>query len=86
MQHNHSSLNAGNDVISAGEIEFLNGRITYISNESGHYKPSARDLQNCVRSLHDADDADFSQIMINCWDGTQMRPFNDAGIFLATRF
>ena len=86
VQHNHSSLNAGNDVISAGEIEFLNGRITYISNESGHYKPTARDLQNCVTSLHVADDADLSQIMINCWDGTQMRPFNDAGIFLAARF
>jgi len=86
VQHNHSSLNAGGDVISAGEIEFLNGQITYIDNASGHYKPSARQLQNCVRSLHFADDADLSQLKINAWDGTQWRQFNDAGLFLASRF
>lgn len=85
-QHNHSSLNAGADVISAGEIEFLNGRITYISNESGHYRPKPRQLQNCVNSLNVADEADLSLCKVNCWNGKDMVKFNDVATFLAARF
>ncbi len=85
-QHNHSSLNAGADVISAGEIEFLNGKITYISNESGHYRPKPRQLQNCVNSLNVADEADLSLCKVNCWNGKDMVKFNDVATFLAARF
>ena len=85
-QHNHSSLNAGADVISAGEIEFLNGKITYISNESGHYRPKARQLQNCVNSLNVADEADLSLCKVNVWNGKAMVPFNAVATFLAARF
>jgi hypothetical protein len=85
-QHNHSSLNAGADVISAGEIEFQNGRIVYISNESGHYKPKAKQLQNCVNSLHVADEADLSQLKVNVWTGKDMVMYNDHTRFLAARF
>jgi len=85
-QHNHSSLNAGADVICAGEIEFLNGKITYISNESGHYRPKARQLQNCVNSLNVADEADLSQCKVNVWDGKNMVPYNNIATFLAARY
>ena len=37
---NHSSLCAGRPVICAGEMEFANGTITFITCNSGHYKPS----------------------------------------------
>jgi len=85
-QHNHSSLNAGADVICAGEIEFLNGKITYISNESGHYKPKARQLQNCVNSLNVADEADLSLCKVNVWTGKKMVLYTDPAQFLAARF
>jgi len=85
-QHNHSSLNAGADVICAGEIEFLNGKITYISNESGHYRPKARQLQNCVNSLNVADEADLSLCKVNVWNGKAMVPYNDVATFLSARY
>jgi len=85
-QHNHSSLNAGADVICAGEIEFENGKIKYISNESGHYKPKPRQLQNCVNSLSDADEADLSLCKVNVWNGKEMVLFQNVDTFLAKRF
>ena len=85
-QHNHSSLNAGADVICAGEIEFQNGMITYISNESGHYKPKPRQLQNCVNSLNVADEADLSRCEVNVWTGKNMELYKNVAQFLAARF
>ncbi len=90
-QHNHSSLNAGGDVICAGMMAFNQGRITYIDNCSGHYKPTPRHVQNCVRSLHVADSADMSQLRIRVGEqlkGGDVRwsTFNDAGVFLAQKF
>jgi len=86
VQHNHSSLNAGADVISAGEIEFNAGRITHIDNRSGHYKPTAKQVQQCVFSLRMADDADLSQLHIEVFHKGQEQTFNDVGLFLAARF
>jgi len=87
VQHNHSSLNAGADVISAGEIEFLAGRITHIDNRSGHYKPTAKNVQQCVFSLRMADDADLSQLRsIEVYHKDNWRTFDDVGLFLAARF
>jgi hypothetical protein len=40
----HSSLLAGADVSGAGEIKVLGGRLTHISNKSGHYGPGAAHL------------------------------------------
>ena len=85
-QHNHSSLNAGADVICAGEIEFLNGKITYISNESGHYRPKARQLQNCVNSLNVADRADLSLCKVNVWNGKEMKLYNSVATFLSAKY
>ncbi len=48
---NHSSFNAGNDVICAGEIVISNGVLRYIDNRSGHYQPNRDNLHNCVQVL-----------------------------------
>jgi hypothetical protein len=50
-QFNHSTLAAGRDVICAGEIRIEQGLIKYISNESGHYKPTAAQLVNAILAL-----------------------------------
>ena len=50
-QFNHSTLAAGRDVICAGEIKIEKGLIGYISNESGHYKPTAAQLVNAILVL-----------------------------------
>lgn len=36
----HSSFMAGEDVLSAGQIEVKNGKVTVIDRSSGHYKPT----------------------------------------------
>jgi hypothetical protein len=48
---NHSTLCAGREVICAGEIRIKQGLIEYISNESGHYKPTAAQLANAINTL-----------------------------------
>lgn len=50
-QYNHSSLNAGNDVICAGEMVVENGVLRRISNGSGHYRPSTANLVECLDEL-----------------------------------
>ena len=48
----HSSFNRGKGVICAGVIQVANGLPYYISNESGHYKPSTVNLRNAVQLIH----------------------------------
>jgi hypothetical protein len=50
-EHRHSSLNAGNRVVCAGYIAIQLGKITYIDNRSGHYKPTEKDLARAVNIL-----------------------------------
>lgn len=38
-EFHHSSLVAGGPVAAAGELEVVNGRLTAISDKSGHYRP-----------------------------------------------
>ena len=45
----HSSIFAGGAVDFAGEIKTENGKILWISNKSGHYKPGA---EACLEFLH----------------------------------
>jgi hypothetical protein len=47
----HSSLNAGGDVLFAGEIVVKNGVIQTISDESGHYRPNPRLMIQLKRIL-----------------------------------
>lgn len=50
-QFNHSSFNAGNDVVCAGMIRANGGALQSISNNSGHYKPSQLHLYNASRLM-----------------------------------
>ena len=47
----HSSFLSGKPVLCAGEIAVDQGKITKVSNSSGHYRPSTSDLLNCVTAL-----------------------------------
>ncbi|MDK3022024.1 hypothetical protein QO239_05320 [Cupriavidus taiwanensis] len=51
MFFNHSSFNAGNDVICAGTLIIRNGSLRVIDNNSGHYKPTRENLHNCLSVL-----------------------------------
>jgi len=45
---NHSSFNAGKDVICAGMIKIHNGALTYVDNNSGHYRPTRQHLHGML--------------------------------------
>ncbi len=45
---NHSSFCGGREVICAGEMIFEQGRLLLVNNGSGHYKPTAADLQTML--------------------------------------
>lgn len=60
---NHSSFNAGGDVICAGMLKIVGGYLTEIDNNSGHYKPSRAQLHHCVSILH-SDGVDFSRLKV----------------------
>lgn len=49
---NHSSMLSGKPVLCAGEVKINGaGRLTYIDNNSGHYKPDTNALKDVVRVL-----------------------------------
>ena len=48
-KRHHSSLLAGMKVAGAGEFKVRNGRITFLSNDSGHYDPT---LKHFLQVLH----------------------------------
>lgn len=48
---NHSSMLSGHPVICAGMLIVTNGVLKSIDNNSGHYKPDAQNLVDCVKSL-----------------------------------
>lgn len=73
-QFNHSSLNAGNDVICAGVIVVEAGVLKSISNESGHYAPSHLNLKECVDVLI-ADGLDVSQATVSILTASPDSPF-----------
>ncbi len=50
-EFHHSSFLSGRPVFCAGEIELKQGKITYIDNLSGHYKPTTQHLLDCVQLL-----------------------------------
>lgn len=62
--YNHSSFNAGNDVICAGEIRIVAGILMEIDNRSGHYQPSRDNLHNCVKVLQQ-EGVDLSQAAVS---------------------
>jgi hypothetical protein len=55
----HSTLAGGKPVLCSGLMKVKEGKITYIDNNSGHYKPTSANLYNAVKKLKDlfSDDA-----------------------------
>jgi hypothetical protein len=53
-QFNHSSFNAGREVVCAGLIGGAGGRVHFISNDSGHYQPDRGALFSCLTKLRAA--------------------------------
>jgi len=68
---NHSAFFAGEPVALAGKIKILHGRITFISNQSGHYHPPVEAVRNGLRSL-ESEGVALAPIAVEEWrsDGT----------------
>lgn len=49
--YHHSSLLAGGQVAGAGELRVRGGRITWLSNKSGHYHPGRKQLMQVLAML-----------------------------------
>ncbi|WP_264330563.1 hypothetical protein [Wolbachia endosymbiont (group B) of Erebia ligea] len=49
--YRHSTLAGGKPVLCSGLMKVVNGEITYIDNNSGHYKPEPANLYNAVKKL-----------------------------------
>ncbi|MAP25106.1 MAG: hypothetical protein CMM87_06220 [Rickettsiales bacterium] len=47
----HSDVLHGKTLLSAGIVKFQSGKISYIDNDSGHYQPSAWDLQRAMNAM-----------------------------------
>ncbi len=56
----HSSFLAGAPVAAAGEIEVHDGVVKFISGKSGHYRPSADQLDQMVHNLKSQGAAEFA--------------------------
>jgi len=63
---NHSSFNAGREVICAGLIGFHQGYVAWIDNNSGHYKPSRKSLKDAVEFMAD-EGRNLSQLRIGAY-------------------
>lgn len=50
----HSDLSNGEDVAAAGVACFEDGKLTSISNESGHYKPTSAEMLPFLRHIFEA--------------------------------
>ncbi|MCE2916996.1 MAG: hypothetical protein ACOVOT_12525 [Rubrivivax sp.] len=63
QRFNHSSFNAGKEVISAGIVQVVQGRLWSIDNNSGHYKPDRIQLINALMMLRDCG-IDLNQVRV----------------------
>ena len=59
----HSSYVSGADVICTGCLTVVNGKLTYINNRSGHYKPPPQQVQIVLESLG-VRGVDLSQVVV----------------------
>lgn len=53
LSFNHSTFNAGKDVLCAGTIKANDGQLRGLQNNSGHYKPTRDHLHNAILLLND---------------------------------
>lgn len=49
--YRHSTLVGGKPVLCSGLIKVIDGKIAYIDNNSGHYKPKEANLYNAIKKL-----------------------------------
>lgn len=76
---NHSSFNAGKAVMSAGELTIVQGKLTRINNNSGHYKPTRANLHTAVKFFTE-EGLDLSNANVEVktdkgWDSYKARTF-----------
>lgn len=65
-EFHHSSLLAGEPVSGAGEMRVVNGRLEFISDQSGHYKPPPEYLEQVIERLRE-DGIDFDDVEFGTW-------------------
>ncbi|WP_353288625.1 hypothetical protein [Wolbachia endosymbiont (group A) of Pogonocherus hispidulus] len=74
--YRHSTLAGGRPVLCSGLIKVVNGKITYIDNNSGHYKPESANLYNAVKKLEGLFSKDAKVVCLPYWVGLQKQiPF-----------
>lgn len=59
----HSSFFGGKAIVCAGQLIAENGVLTDIDNRSGHYQPTWKDLQQCVKLIYDLQGQSISKDM-----------------------
>jgi len=64
---NHSSFNAGREVICAGFIGIQQGVLVWIDHNSGHYKPTRDNLKEAI-DLLSADGVDLSHARVGAFN------------------
>lgn len=76
----HSSLLAGRDVAGAGELKVTDGKLTWLSNKSGHYCPDALQL---LQTLHHIQKAGVHYEFHICYQSSDSRvEYNSLGDFI----
>jgi hypothetical protein len=82
---NHSTFNAGRDVICAGCIGIQNGQLVWIDQHSGHYKPTRRNLKEAVELL-ETDGADLTQTLVAAYNYKPSGDIDTIDLFSAPQF
>lgn len=65
--YRHSTLAGGRPVLCSGLMKVANGKITYIDNNSGHYKPKPANLYNTVKKLEGLFSEDVKVVCLPYW-------------------
>jgi hypothetical protein len=81
-KYNHSSFNAGRDVMCAGLIGIQNGQLVWIDHNSGHNKPTRQNLVEPLRLRRDGR-VDLSQAKVAAYTYTGQQKIE---IFTAQQF
>lgn len=84
-KYNHSSFNAGRDVICAGLIGIQNGYLVWIDHHSGHYKPSRQNLWEAVTLLN-SDGVDLSRTNVGAYNYKAGGAIDSIEVFTAQHF
>jgi hypothetical protein len=85
-EFHHSSFLSGGDVAGAGEIVVQNGRVTEISDQSSHYRPTHAQVWQTMDYLRQQG-VDLSTVNYRSHDGTVINAeqfYFDYGLFLAS--